>query len=216
MSQSPPGVVILAGPNGAGKSTVAPALLRDALAVTEFVDADVIARGLSAFNPESVSIAAGRVMLARLRELSDRRESFAFETTLASRSHARWLQDVRTSGYEIHILFLWCHRRSSLWAALLHGCRLADTTSQPALFTVGRVQVCGVSSAWTSRSRRITCSCWVPPPATCDADPSVPTPSPRLIHFRSIWPSDAALPGESIRYAQRFRPWNDHLVRARR
>ena len=107
MSHAPPSVVILAGPNGAGKSTVAPALLRGALAVTEFVDADVIARGLSAFNPESVSIAAGRVMLARLRELSERRESFAFETTLASRSFARWLRDLRTSGYEIHILFLW-------------------------------------------------------------------------------------------------------------
>jgi predicted ABC-type ATPase len=105
--QASPSLVTLAGPNGAGKSTVAPALLRGALAVTEFVDADVIARGLSAFNPESVSIAAGRIMIARLRELAARRESFAFETTLASRSFVPWLRDLRTSGYEIHILFLW-------------------------------------------------------------------------------------------------------------
>ena len=66
--------MILAGPNGAGKSTVAPTLLHGTLAVDEFVNADVIARGLSAFDPESVAIAAGRVMLARLRELAARAE----------------------------------------------------------------------------------------------------------------------------------------------
>jgi predicted ABC-type ATPase len=102
-----PSVVVLAGPNGAGKSTVAPTLLHAALAVTEFVDADVIARGLSAFDPASVAFAAGRVMLSRLRDLSKRRVSFAFETTLASRSFARWLQNLRDSGYEAHLLFLW-------------------------------------------------------------------------------------------------------------
>ena len=93
MSDLRPSVVILAGPNGAGKSTVAPALLHGTLAVNEFVDADVIARGLSAFDPESVAIAAGRVMLARLRELAGQRVSFAFETTLASRTFA-----MRVSG----------------------------------------------------------------------------------------------------------------------
>lgn len=102
-----PSVVILAGPNGAGKSTVAPTLLHGALAVSEFVDADVIARGLSAFDPESVAFAAGRVMLARLRDLAEQRVSFAFETTLASRSFAPWLQNLRASGYEVHLLFLW-------------------------------------------------------------------------------------------------------------
>lgn len=107
MSDPRPSLVILAGPNGAGKSTVAPALLHGALAVNEFVNADVIARGLSAFDPESVAIAAGRVMLARLHELADQRLSFAFETTLASRSFAPWLRNLKASGYEIHLLFLW-------------------------------------------------------------------------------------------------------------
>ena len=88
MSEPPPSVVILAGPNGAGKSTVAPALLQGALAVDEFVNADVIARGLSAFDPDRVAIAAKRVMLARLKQLADRRVDFAFETTLATRSFA--------------------------------------------------------------------------------------------------------------------------------
>lgn len=102
-----PSVVILAGPNGAGKSTAAPALLQGALAVNEFVNADVIARGLSAFDPDAAAIAAGRVMLARMRELAAHRLSFAFETTLASRTFAPWLRKLRASGYEIHLVFLW-------------------------------------------------------------------------------------------------------------
>lgn len=107
MTATRPSVVILAGPNGAGKSTAAPALLQGALAVNEFVNADVIARGLSAFDPDSAAIAAGRVMLARLRELAEQRASFAFETTLASRTFAPWLRELGASGYEIHLVFLW-------------------------------------------------------------------------------------------------------------
>jgi predicted ABC-type ATPase len=102
-----PSVVILAGPNGAGKSTAAPELLQGALAVNEFVNADVIARGLSAFDPESAAIGAGRVMLARLRDLAKQRVSFAFETTLASRTFAPWLRDLAASGYGVHLVFLW-------------------------------------------------------------------------------------------------------------
>ncbi len=106
-SESHPSVIILAGPNGAGKSTVAPALLQQSLGVTQFVDADVIARGLSPFNVDSAAIAAGRIMLARLRELARRRVSFAFETTLASRSFKPWLENLKRTGYAVHILFLW-------------------------------------------------------------------------------------------------------------
>jgi len=107
MTGARPSVVILAGPNGAGKSTAAPELLQEELAVSEFVNADVIARGLSAFDPDRAAMAAGRVMLARLNELARQRESFAFETTLASRSFAPWLRDLRASGYAVHLLFLW-------------------------------------------------------------------------------------------------------------
>ena len=102
-----PRIVMLAGPNGAGKSTVAPRLLVGALGVTEFVNADVIARGLSAFAPDRVAIQAGKLMLARIRELASKRESFAFETTLASRSFARWLRELTDAGYEFHLLFLY-------------------------------------------------------------------------------------------------------------
>jgi predicted ABC-type ATPase len=102
-----PAVVALAGPNGAGKSTAGPALLRDALGIKEFVNADVIARGLSAFDPEAAAIAAGRVMLERLHDLADRRADFAFETTLAGRAYARWIRQVQRRGYDFHFVYLW-------------------------------------------------------------------------------------------------------------
>lgn len=84
-------LIVVGGPNGAGKSTTAPDLVRDSLNINEFVNADVIAQGLSAFAPEVSAFAAGRIMLKRLRELAKEHRSFAFETTLASRSFAPWL-----------------------------------------------------------------------------------------------------------------------------
>ena len=101
-----PHVILLAGPNGAGKSTVAPLLLKGALGVQEFVNADTIASGLSAFSPESAAFQAGRVMLRRLSELSKARKNFAFESTLAARSFAPWLKRLRTKGYSVRIVFL--------------------------------------------------------------------------------------------------------------
>jgi len=102
-----PKVVVIAGPNGAGKSTAAPLLLREALAVGEFVNADTLAAGLSAFASEQVAFAAGRVALRRLRELAAARRDFAFETTLASRSFAPWLKQLRKSGYRFELVYLW-------------------------------------------------------------------------------------------------------------
>ena len=98
-----PHIIVIAGPNGA-----APALLHGLLGIEHFVNADVIARGLSAFDPESVSIQAGRIMLGRLRELASRGEDFAFETTLASRSFAPWIADLRRdAGYRLLLHYLW-------------------------------------------------------------------------------------------------------------
>jgi predicted ABC-type ATPase len=102
-----PIVVVLAGPNGAGKSTAASALLQGALGVAEFVNADAIAGGLSAFNAEGAAMAAGRVMLTRLKALAAQPTSFAFETTLASRSFAPWLREVQASGFAVCLVFLW-------------------------------------------------------------------------------------------------------------
>ncbi len=98
---------MIAGPNGAGKSTTAPAIVRQALGVEEFVNADTIAHGLSAFAPEQVAITAGRIMLSRIRSLTTERRSFAFETTLASKSFKPLLTGMQANGYELHLIFLW-------------------------------------------------------------------------------------------------------------
>lgn len=102
-----PHLVVLAGSNGAGKSTTAPTLLNGALSVTEFVNADVIAKGLSAFEPERAAIQAGRIMLARIKHLAKSRVNFAFETTLASRSFAPWIAGLLHDGFAFSLIFLW-------------------------------------------------------------------------------------------------------------
>jgi len=107
MTESSPQVVVIAGPNGAGKSTLAPFLLRDTFGVLEYVNADPIALGLSAFDSASMSFEAGRIVVARLRDLAKSRKSFAFETTLASRFYAPWVKRLRESGYRFHLVFLW-------------------------------------------------------------------------------------------------------------
>ncbi len=102
-----PSVVVLAGPNGAGKTTLAPAMFRDVLRIDEFVNADTIAAGLSGFAPERSAFAAGRIMMARLRSLAAGRSSFAFETTLATRSFAPWLKGLQATGYLVQISYIW-------------------------------------------------------------------------------------------------------------
>lgn len=102
-----PNVVVIAGPNGSGKSTTAPKLLRDTLKVKEFINADVIASGLSAFAPDQAAFPAGRIMLRRMKELARLGENFALESTLSSRSLAPWLIRLQNDGYVVHLIFLW-------------------------------------------------------------------------------------------------------------
>lgn len=102
-----PHAIVIAGPNGAGKSTAAPALLRDLLGVAEYVNADLIAQGLSAFDTASVAFQAGRVMLTRLKQLAAQRRNFAFETTRATRSYLPLLARLQSGGYVVAIIFLW-------------------------------------------------------------------------------------------------------------
>src|SRR6266498_3398237 len=102
-----PAVVILGGPNGAGKTTAAPRLLHGSLKVEEFVNADTLAQGLSAFRPEDVALEAGRLMLKRLDDLESQRKSFAFESTLASQALVKRLERLKARGYRIHIVYLW-------------------------------------------------------------------------------------------------------------
>ena len=96
---------MIAGPNGAGKTTYAEALLT-AMKVPHFVNADRIAQGLSGQRPETVALNAGRIMLERLRQLGNERESFGFETTLSSRSFALFLRRLANDGYKVRIFYL--------------------------------------------------------------------------------------------------------------
>lgn len=107
MNETTPQVVVIAGPNGAGKTTLSPFLLRDTLGVLEYVNADPIAHGLSGFDPGSVALEAGRVMLNRLHELAKQRKTFAFETTLAAKHYAGWIKRLRHDGYAFQLMFLW-------------------------------------------------------------------------------------------------------------
>lgn len=102
-----PHVIVISGANGAGKSTIAPFLLRDGLEIYEFVNADVLAQGLSAFSPEKVAISAGKIMLARLNELAETGENFAFETTLSTKSFLPRLKKLRENGYQFNLVFIW-------------------------------------------------------------------------------------------------------------
>ena len=102
-----PTVYVIAGPNGAGKTTFATQFLPDFGDCRQFLNADLIAAGLSPFAPETQNIRAGRLMLERIKELSSARADFGFETTLSGRGYARLLTEMRQSGYRVVLFFLW-------------------------------------------------------------------------------------------------------------
>lgn len=103
---NPPEVLIIGGPNGAGKSTLATQLVPRFGPQAEFVNADVIAAEISPNDVDSAAITAGRMMLTRLRTLAEQRSSFAFETTMATRSFAPFLRDLKNQGYKVHAAFV--------------------------------------------------------------------------------------------------------------
>lgn len=98
---------IIAGPNGAGKTTASYTILPEIFHCKEFINADEIARGISPFNPDTVSIQAGRIMLKRFSELLERGETFAIETTLSLKSYVKFIKRAKEREYEITLLFLW-------------------------------------------------------------------------------------------------------------
>lgn len=98
---------IIAGCNGAGKTTASFTILPSILDCREFVNADEIAKGLSPFQPESVSFEAGRIMLNRIEELMRSGDDFAFETTLASKIYRGRIRAAQAQGYRVILLFFW-------------------------------------------------------------------------------------------------------------
>lgn len=105
-----PELYVIAGPNGAGKTTFAIEFLPHFAKCREFVNADLIAGGLSPFSPATAAIEAGRLMLAKIDELSEQRHTFAFETTLSGRGYLALFTRLKDSGYRIHLVFLWLPR----------------------------------------------------------------------------------------------------------
>ena len=103
----PPTVYVIAGPNGAGKTTFASEFLPDFVQCREFLNADLIAAGLSPFTPESQNVRAGRLLLERIGELAKERADFGFETTLSGRTYVKLLGDMKSSGYRVVLFFLW-------------------------------------------------------------------------------------------------------------
>jgi predicted ABC-type ATPase len=102
-----PQLYIIAGCNGAGKTTASYTILPEMLNCREFVNADNIAAGLSPFNPESVAIEAGRIMLQRIHTLMAENQTFAFETTLSTRSYVSLIKQAKLQGYEVKLAFFW-------------------------------------------------------------------------------------------------------------
>ena len=103
----PKNLYIIGGCNGAGKTTASYTLLPEILDCKEFVNADEIARGLSPFNPNSMAIEAGKLMLKRINELLGRDESFAIETTLATRSYVNLVHQAQKKDYKVTLVFFW-------------------------------------------------------------------------------------------------------------
>ncbi|WP_394807838.1 zeta toxin family protein [Nitrosomonas sp.] len=97
---------IIAGPNGAGKTTFALEYLPKVAECTHFVNADLIAAGLSPLAPERELIAASRIFLNEIEENISRRENFAFETTLSGRSYLRLINRLQRDGWQVELIYL--------------------------------------------------------------------------------------------------------------
>jgi predicted ABC-type ATPase len=102
-----PRAIIIAGPNGAGKTTFATEYLPNEGDCLRYVNADLIARGMSPFDPDLAAVAAGRLLLELIDDYVAAGNDFAFETTLSGRTYARRIQDWKSDGYHVRLIFLW-------------------------------------------------------------------------------------------------------------
>jgi predicted ABC-type ATPase len=105
-----PIIYILAGPNGVGKTTFADRFLPGTIKELEFVNADLIARGISPYAPDRAAMEAGRIALERIRHLIESGTSFTWETTMSGRTAVRWLKLAKDAGYTIKCYFLWVRK----------------------------------------------------------------------------------------------------------
>ena len=102
-----PNTYIIAEPNGVGKTTFAREFLPNYADCKNFINADLIAQGMSPFSPETAAFHAGRIMLSEINLFAKRGADFGFETTLSGRSHLRLIRQLKNKGYAAHFFFLW-------------------------------------------------------------------------------------------------------------
>ena len=102
-----PNLYIIAGPNGAGKTTFAKEFLPHYAKCSNFVNADLIAMGISPFSPAAASIKAGKLLLREIDFFISRKIDFAFETTLAGKTYVNLIKEAKLRGYSVYIFFLW-------------------------------------------------------------------------------------------------------------
>jgi predicted ABC-type ATPase len=107
MNNDQPTCYVIAGPNGAGKTTFALRYLPEITGCRNFINADLIADGLSPLNPSRVQLEAGKLLLREIHAHVEKNEDFAFETTLSGRSYLRLLKELRSKGWKIILIYLW-------------------------------------------------------------------------------------------------------------
>jgi len=100
-------VYVIAGPNGSGKTTFARKFLPDYVKCRNFVNADLIAQGLSPFSPRSAAIRAGKIVLSQIHEFVRVGIDFSFESTLSGKLYVNLFKELKTKGYKLHLFFLW-------------------------------------------------------------------------------------------------------------
>jgi len=100
-------VYIIAGSNGSGKTTFAQTFLPEYAKCTRFINADLIAAGLSPFSPQQVAIKAGKLVLEQIKEYLKCGLDFGFETTMSGKTYLKYFKYLKEKGYKIHIFFLW-------------------------------------------------------------------------------------------------------------
>lgn len=143
-------VLIIAGPNGAGKTTFAREFLPAEARCPVFINADLIAAGLSPFAPERAAVLAGRLMLRQIEDEVRRGESFAFETTLAGRAYARRIPTWQKRGYRVKMIFLKLPNVEMAIERVGHGWRREATTSLRPRYAGGLRRAGGISGIVTA------------------------------------------------------------------
>ncbi|OGC05621.1 hypothetical protein A2230_01160 [candidate division WOR-1 bacterium RIFOXYA2_FULL_36_21] len=105
--KKPKNVYIIAGSNGSGKTTFAKTFLPEYAKCSNFINADLIAQGLSPFFPQQSAIKAGKLVLRQIEDFSAKGMDFAFETTLSGKTYLKHFKDLKKMEYKLHLFFLW-------------------------------------------------------------------------------------------------------------